>query len=58
MRNEFKQLDLRNLRFLSISGVIKVNQSAYIRLTRPTPCVSENYIKIKINLNFYFHTSL
>ena len=27
-------------------------------LTLPTPCISESCIKIKINLNFYFHTSL
>ena len=27
-------------------------------LTLPTPCVSESYIKIKINLNFYFRTPL
>ena len=26
--------------------------------TCPAPCVSESCIKIKINLNFYFHTSL
>ena len=25
-------------------------------LTLPAPCLSESYIKIKINLNFYFHT--
>ena len=24
----------------------------------PVPCISESCIKIKINLNFYFHTSL
>ena len=24
----------------------------------PPPCISESCIKIKINLNFYFHTSL
>ena len=27
-------------------------------LTLPTLCISESYIKTKINLNFYFHTSL
>ena len=27
-------------------------------LTLPTPCISESCIKIKINLNFYFQTSL
>ena len=26
-------------------------------LNPPTPCNSEHYIKVKINLNFYFHTS-
>ena len=28
------------------------------RETLPAPCISESYIKIKINLNFYFHTCL
>ena len=28
------------------------------KLTYLAPWVSESYIKIKINLNFYFHTSL
>ena len=27
-------------------------------LTLPSPCISESCIKIKINLNFYFNTSL
>ena len=27
-------------------------------LTVPVPCISESCVKIKINLNFYFHTSL
>ena len=27
-------------------------------LTLPAPCISESFIKVKINLNFYFHTSL
>ena len=27
-------------------------------LTLPAPCISESCIKITINLNFYFHTSL
>ena len=27
-------------------------------LTLPAPCISESFIKIKIDLNFYFHTSL
>ena len=27
-------------------------------LTLPAPYISESYIKININLNFYFHTSL
>ena len=27
-------------------------------LSLPAPCISESFIKIKINLNFYFHTSL
>ena len=27
-------------------------------LTLPTPCISESYIKIKINFNFYFHPFL
>ena len=26
-------------------------------LTHPTSCISESYIKINNNLNFYFHTS-
>ena len=29
-----------------------------IKLTLPTPCIFESCIKITINLNFYFHTSL
>ena len=29
-----------------------------LTLTLPVPCISESCIKIKINLNFYFHTSL
>ena len=29
-----------------------------IILTLPAPFISESCIKIKINLNFYFHTSL
>ena len=29
-----------------------------LKLTLPAPRISESYIKIKINLNFYFHTSL
>ena len=28
------------------------------KLTLPAPRISESCIKIKINLNFYFHTSL
>ena len=37
--------------------------ATYSRLTKrpftlPTPCISESCIEIKINLNFYFHTSL
>ena len=28
------------------------------RLTFPVLCISESIIKIKVNLNFYFHTSL
>ena len=33
---------------------------AFVRHTStlPAPCISESCIKIKINLNFYFHTSL
>ena len=27
-------------------------------LTFPAPCISESCIQIKIDLNFYFHTSL
>ena len=27
-------------------------------LTLPAPCISESCIKIKINLTFYFHSSL
>ena len=27
-------------------------------VTLPALCISESYIKIKLNLNFYFHTSL
>ena len=27
-------------------------------LTLPVPCILENCIEIKINLNFHFHTSL
>ena len=27
-------------------------------LTLPALCISENFFKIEINLNFYFHTSL
>ena len=27
-------------------------------LTLPTPCISESCNKVKINSNFYFHTSL
>ena len=29
----------------------------FIKLTLPTPWISESCIKMKINLNFYFHTS-
>ena len=39
----------------------KLSQSFYISfilLTLSAPCISESCIKIKINLNFYFHTSL
>ena len=25
--------------------------------TLPVPCIAESCIKIKVNLNFYFHTS-
>ena len=27
-------------------------------LTLPVPCISESRIEVKINSNFYFHTSL
>ena len=27
-------------------------------LTLPVPCISKSYVKIKVKLNFYFHTSL
>ena len=37
---------------------MEVNELALIRLTFPTPCILENRSKIKINLNFDFHTSL
>ena len=30
----------------------------FVKLTLPTPCISESCIEIKIKLNFYFHTSL
>ena len=35
-----------------------MKEVAKILLTLPAPCISESCIKIKINLNFYFHTSL
>ena len=41
--------------------VYTINWVLYIplsRLTLPAPCISESCIEIKINLNFYFHTSL
>ena len=28
------------------------------KLSLPAPCISESFILTKINLNFYFHTSL
>ena len=36
----------------------KVSQIMYFFLTLPAPCISESYIEIKINLNFYFQICL
>ena len=33
-------------------------QISLLLLSVPAPCISESCIKIKISLNFYFHTSL
>ena len=52
--------------FQKITKLTKARRSHYakimifyiLNLTLPVPCISENYIEIKIKLNFYFHTSL
>ena len=42
------------------SGSIK--HSTYVpnmhKVNLPPPCILDSFIRIKINLNFYFHTSL
>ena len=43
------------------SATMQVRTSVFsfeLVLTLPAPCISENCIKIKINVNFYFHSSL
>ena len=44
--------EMERLLTLLQSMEVRVNH-----LNPPTPCNSEHYIKVKINLNFYFHTS-
>ena len=46
-----------------LSNEIMLNLSSFcitliVYLSLPVPCISESCIKIKTNLNFYFHTSL
>ena len=42
----------------SFYNILTTTRKGVPLLDLPTPRFSENYIKIKINLNFYFHTSL
>ena len=35
-----------------------LNEGANMPLTLPAPCISESCIKIEVNLNFYFPSSL
>ena len=39
-------------------GVAAPNLVNKNMLTKPASCISESYSEIRINLNFYFHTSL
>ena len=43
---------------MTIFGVFFITTFNESILTLPIPCISKSCIKIKINLNFYFHTSL
>ena len=39
-------------------NVFPLPTASFHFLTFPVPCISESCVKVKINLNFYFHTSL
>ena len=44
--------------FYDYDLIIRKLTNNLINLTLPAPCISEGCIKIKVNLNFYFHTFL
>ena len=43
---------------LEIDSINVFDISVPLFLKLPAPCILESYLKVKINLNFYFHTSL
>ena len=49
----FDQTDKKYYEKNKTIGLIKLRS----KLTLPSPCIFKSSIKIKINLDFYFHTS-
>ena len=54
------KFEMQQSKILSTVLIRKVSKAFLIcmTLTLPAPCIFESGIKIKINLNFYFHISL
>ena len=49
---------MQDLTVVTSNYVLRHSSARCLTLTLPVPCISESCIEIKINLNFYFHTSL
>ena len=57
-RNTYRKTSFFAVSYWMCAFASKSLITAVFTLTLPTPYISENNIKIKINSNFYFHTSL
>ena len=48
----------KHSQYFRLYFVILWSTSGCLSVVNPVLCISESYIQLKINLNFYFHTAL
>ena len=55
--DSLKHLNCHLKMFPNFASALVFNEQTHV-LILPAPCISESCVKIRINVNFYFHTSL